>query len=152
MAGSYNKVILMGNLTRDPELKHLTNTAVCNIGIAVNRKFKKADGEKVEETTFVDCKAWGKTGEIIAQYFGKGQAILVEGRLNLEQWQDKDGGNRSKLVVIVESFEFCGGKGEGGDSGNSTRDALQTKPRRQPAGPTNTKSYEPIDDSQIPFS
>lgn len=108
-----NKVILFGNLTRDVELRHTANSSVAGFGVAVNRKWKNAAGESQEETTFVDCEAWGKTGEIIAQYFAKGAKILVEGRLKLDQWEDKDGGaKRSKIKVVVESFHFTGNKAE----------------------------------------
>ena len=102
-----NKVMIMGNLTRDPELRYTpNNTAVCNIGIAVNRKWRNQNGEMQEETTFVDCEAWSRTAEVINEYLRKGRPIYVEGRLKLDQWQDKEGNNRSKLKVVVESFEF----------------------------------------------
>jgi len=84
-----NKVLLIGNLTRDPELKYTQGgSAVCEIGIAVNRTYKKADGSKAEETTFVDCEAWGRTGETISQYMSKGRQIFIEGRLKLDTWED----------------------------------------------------------------
>ncbi len=115
---NFNKVLLVGNLTRDPELKHTTsNQAVAQIGLAVNRQFNTKDGEKREETTFVDCEAWGRTAEVMCQYLSKGRPVLVEGRLKLDQWQDKDGNNRSKLKVVVENFQFLGGRGEGGSGG-----------------------------------
>lgn len=103
---SYNRVILVGNLTRDLELKYTSSgTAVTEIGIAVNRKYK---GQ--EETTFVDCTAFGKTAELAAQYLSKGRSCLIEGRLQLDQWEDKKtGANRSKLKVIAESIQFLGG-------------------------------------------
>ena len=115
---NFNKVLLVGNLTRDPELKHIpSNQAVAQIGLAVNRQFNTKDGEKREETTFVDCEAWGRTAEVMCQYLSKGRPVLVEGRLKLDQWQDKDGNNRSKLKVVVENFQFLGGRGEGGGGG-----------------------------------
>lgn len=112
MAGSFNKVMLMGALTRDPEIKHTSsNTAVANFGLAINRRFKAQSGEQREETTFVDCEAWGRTGEIITQHFGKGSPIFVEGRLKLSEWDDKaTGAKRSKLSVVVENFQFLGGE------------------------------------------
>ena len=110
---NFNKVLLVGNLTRDPELKHTpSNQAVAQIGLAVNRQFNTKDGEKREETTFVDCEAWGRTADL-----AKGRPVLVEGRLKLDQWQDKDGNNRSKLKVVIENFQFLGGRGEGGAGG-----------------------------------
>jgi len=116
-----NKVMLMGNLTRDIELRHTNSgSSVANFGLAVNRVYYVGDGgsrEKREETTFVDCEAWGRTGEVMSQYLSKGRPVYVEGRLKLDQWQDQQGQNRSKLRVVVESFEFLGGRGEGGGGG-----------------------------------
>jgi single-strand DNA-binding protein len=109
---NYNKVILMGNLTRDPELKRTSNDmAVAQISIAVNRQYKDRNGEQVKETTYVDCEAWGRTAEVMAQYLSKGKPVFVEGRLKLDQWQDKDGNNRSKLKTVIEKFEFIDSKG-----------------------------------------
>ena len=102
----YNKVLLMGRLTRDPELKFTAgNVAICKIGLAVGHKWKDAAGEKKEETTFIDCDAFGKTAEAIGKYMNKGRPIFVEGRLKLDQWE-KDGQKQSKLKVVVESFQF----------------------------------------------
>jgi len=115
---NFNKVLLVGNLTRDPELKSTpSNQSVAQIGLAVNRNYQTKDGEKREETTFVDCEAWGRTAEVMCQYLEKGRPVLVEGRLKLDQWQDKDGNNRSKLKVVIENFQFLGGRGEGGQGG-----------------------------------
>src|SRR5688572_14060514 len=115
---SYNKVLLMGNLTRDVELKHTpSNMAVAQIGLAVNRRFKTKEGETKDEVTFVDCEAWGRTAEVMQQYLSKGKPVFIEGRLKLDQWQDKEGGNRSKLKVVIESFEFIDARG-GAQSGN----------------------------------
>ena len=102
----------MGNLTRDPELKRTSSDmAVAQVSIAVNRQYKDRNGEQVKETTFVDCEAWGRTAEVMAQYLSKGKPVFVEGRLKLDQWQDKDGNNRSKLKVVIEKFEFIDSKG-----------------------------------------
>lgn len=102
----------MGNLTRDPQLKQTPNNmSVAEIGLACNRKFKGKDGEMREETTFVDCEAWGRTAETMAKYLSKGRPVFVEGRLKLDQWQDKDGSNRSKLRVVIESFQFIDSRG-----------------------------------------
>ena len=110
---SYNKVLLMGNLTRDPQLKQTPNNmSVAEIGLACNRKFKGKDGEMREETTFVDCEAWGRTAETMAKYLSKGRPVFIEGRLKLDQWQDKDGSNRSKLRVVIESFQFIDSRGD----------------------------------------
>lgn len=119
MAGSFNKVLLMGNLTRDPEVRYTPgNQAVANIGLAVNRKYRTQDGQTREEVTFVDCEAWGKTAETMSQYLKKGRPVFLEGRLKLDQWQDKEGNNRSKLKVVVDSFQFIDSReGGGGSSG-----------------------------------
>lgn len=106
---NYNKTLIGGNLTRDPELRYTQNgNAVVNLGIAVNRNFKDKAGNKQEETTFVDAEAWGKTAEVIGQHFVKGQPIFIEGRLKANEWEDKQGNRRTKLLVVVESFSFVG--------------------------------------------
>ncbi len=116
---SFNKVILMGNLTRDPEVRYTQGgTAVSEIGLAVNDKRKDAKGEWVEETTFVDVTLWGRTAEIAGEYLGKGSSVLVEGRLKLDSWE-KDGQKRSKLRVVAENMRMLGGKGGGGGRGGS---------------------------------
>ena len=105
---SFNKVILMGNLTRDPELRYTPKgTAVAKLGIAVSRKWRNDTGEMQEETTFVDVDAFGRQAETIGQYLKKGRPIMVEGRLRLDQWEDKNSGQkRSKLGVVLETFQF----------------------------------------------
>jgi len=113
-----NKVFLMGNLTRDPELRYTpSGTAVCEFGLAINRRWTTPDGEKREETCFVDCQMWGRRGEVIAEYLSKGKPLFVEGRLQLDQWEGKDGQRRSKMRVVADNFEFLGGRGEGGSGG-----------------------------------
>jgi single-strand DNA-binding protein len=114
---SFNKILLMGNLTRDPQLKYLPNsqTPVAEFGIACNRKFKSAQGEDREEVTFVDISAFGKTGELINQYFTKGKPIFIEGRLKYDQWE-KDGQKRSRLTVVAENIVFLP-RGDGGGGG-----------------------------------
>ncbi len=116
---SFNKVMLMGNLTRDVEIRHTpSNTAVGNFGLAVNRKYKTQSGEQREEVTFVDCEAWGRTAEVMAQYLGRGRPVFIEGRLKLDQWEDKNGGGkRSKLSVVVENFQFINSGQAGGAQG-----------------------------------
>jgi single-strand DNA-binding protein len=117
---SYNRVLLMGNLTRDPQLKFLpSQTQVVEFGLAMNRRFKTATGEDREEVCFVDCSAFGRTAEVINQYFTKGKPIFIEGRLKYDQWEDKQGGGkRSKLSVVIENFQFVGGRdGAGGAPG-----------------------------------
>jgi single-strand DNA-binding protein len=112
---SYNKVILVGNLTRDPELKYTPKgTAAAKVGMAVNRKWRTETGESKEEVTFVDIDMFGKTAENVAQYMRKGSSMLVEGRLRLDSWDDKQTGQkRSKLGVVAENVQFLGGKSDG---------------------------------------
>jgi single-strand DNA-binding protein len=118
---SFNRVILLGNLTRDPELRYIpSGTAVTEIGLAVNDRRKAANGEWVDETTFVDVTLWGRTAEIATEYLSKGSPVLIEGRLKLDSWQDKDGQKRSKLRVIGERMQMVGAKGQGGGGGGGT--------------------------------
>lgn len=114
---SFNRVILAGNLTRDPQLKYLpNNTAVCEFGMAINHKWRDKDGNQREDVCFVDVAAFGRQGEVINQYMGKGRPILIEGRLKLDQWTAQDGAKRSKHSVVVENFTFLGqGPGQGGN-------------------------------------
>jgi len=118
MAASFNKVILLGNLTRDPEIKYTPKgTAIANIGLAVNRVYSNDQGEKNEETTFIDVELWGRTAEIAQEYLRKGRPVLIEGRLKLDQWDDKQTGQkRSKLRVVGETMQLLGGR-EGGSGG-----------------------------------
>ena len=104
---SYNKVIMMGNLTRDPELSYLpSQTAVVNFGLASSRQWRSKDGDQREETCFIDCQAFGSTAENISKFFTKGRPILIEGRLQLNQWETPDGQKRSKHRINVQSFTF----------------------------------------------
>ena len=115
---SFNRVILLGNLTRDPELRYIpSGTAVTEIGLAVNDRRKAANGEWVEETTFVDVTLWGRQAEIATEYLNKGSPVLIEGRLKLDTWQDKEGQKRSKLRVVGERMQMVGSKGQGGGGG-----------------------------------
>ena len=116
---SYNKVILMGNLTRDPELRYTpSNMPICKIGLAVNRRFKDSQGEWREEPTFVDVTIFGKRGEAFARYHQKGATAFIEGHLRLDTWEDKNGGGkRSKLYVVADDWNFAGG-GPGGGGGS----------------------------------
>jgi len=114
-----NKVMLIGNMTRDPQLSYLpSQTPVVEFGIATTRKYKKQDGSQGEETCFVDCQMFGKRAEVVNQYFKKGDPIFVEGRLKFDSWQGQDGAKRSKLRVFVENFEFLGKGGGGGQRSN----------------------------------
>lgn len=151
MAGSVNKVFLMGNLTRDVELKFTpTNQPVATVGIAVNRRYKTREGEDRDETTFVDCEAWGRTAEVMNQYLSKGRPVFLEGRLKLDQWQDRETGkNRSKLRVVIENFQFI--DSPGGARGGATEPKTQST-RSAPTAPAPTDpGHAPVDDSDIPF-
>lgn len=143
-----NRVMLMGHLTRDVELRAAGASTVGNIGIAVSRKWKDAGGQSKEETCFVDCEAWGKTAEIIAQYAAKGHPIYLEGRLKLDQWEDKDGSKRSKIKVVVESFQFLKGK-DSGEAPAHDRPASRTTSR--PAPRASTAQHNPMGEEDIPF-
>ena len=125
-----NKVMLIGRLTRDPETRHTQGgNSVTNFGLAVNRTYRKKDSdEQVEETTFVDVEAWGKTGETFARYMKKGRQAYVEGRLKLDSWE-KDGQKRSKLTVVMEEFQFLdGGAGRDGGAGGEGGGASARRP------------------------
>jgi single-strand DNA-binding protein len=149
-----NKVMLMGNITRDPEMRHLdSGSAVTQISIAINRKWKNKDGQVQEEVTFVDCEAWGKTAEAINQYMRKGRPIFVEGRLKLEQWDDKtDGSKRSKMKVVVETFQFLGDR-DGNDNGGGGNQQRTSAPqqRQSSQGNYNNNESAPLTDDDIPW-
>lgn len=128
-----NKVLLMGNLTRDPQLRYLpSQMAVADFGLAMNRRWKGPNGEDREEVTYVDCTAWGKTAETINQYFQKGKPIFIEGRLKYDSWEDKQGGGkRSRLLVVVENFQFIGGRDQGGGGASANGGEYE---QRRPQG------------------
>ena len=148
---NFNKVILAGNLTRDPELRYTPKgMAIAKIGLAVNRNWTNEAGEKKEEVTFVDVDAFGRQAETLAQYMKKGSPLLVEGRLKLDQWDDKQTGQkRSKLGVIVEGFQFLGGgtRNEGGDAPAPRRPSAPSAPA---ASPSSEPDMPPPDDD-VPF-
>ncbi len=153
---NFNKVILVGNLTRDPELRYLpSNMAVCEFGLAVNHRWRDREGNQKEEVCFVDVSAFGRSGETINQYMSKGRSILVEGRLKYDQWTAQDGTKRSKLHVIAENFTFLGG-GDRGPRGESPEGAPRARSGAAPAdraprdrGPAPDDQPPPGDD--IPF-
>lgn len=133
---SFNKVILVGNLTRDPEVKYLTSgTAVCELGMAVSRTwFDQKANEKKEETTFVDVTLWGRQAEVAGEYLRKGKPVLIEGRLQLDQWDDRETGKkRQKLRVVGEQMQMLGSKNDGGgDSGGGSRQNSGGSRRQEP--------------------
>jgi single-strand DNA-binding protein len=168
-----NKVLLMGNITRDPQLTYLpgNQTAVVEIGLAVNRTWTGADGQKKEEVTFVDCSAFGKQAEVLAKYKKKGDPLFIEGRLKLDTWE-KDGQKRSKMRVVIENFQFLN-RSAGPQQFDAGEDAApaqsaprqayrpQGRPAAQPARPAPQHDVEPphpeddapppIKDDDIPF-
>ena len=158
-----NKVFLIGNLTRDPELRVTPKgTSICQFGIAVNRQFKDESGATRDETTFVDIEAWGKQGELVSKYLTKGSLAMVEGRLKLDQWDDKTSGQkRSKMKVVLDNVQFLstkggagggggsgggggGGYSGGGDEGGSSEQSSRPAPRGAPAPRENL-------DEDVPF-
>ena len=148
---SYNKVLLMGNLTRDVQLKSLpSGQPVAEIGIAINRKFKTKDGQDREEVTYVDCECWGPRAEVIAKYFSKGKPIFVEGRLKLDSWEDKDGQKRSKMRVVIDDFQFVEGRGGGSGGGAGAADDGGYAPSRSSGGGSRG-GHSGIQEEEIPF-
>jgi len=156
---SLNKVFLMGNLTRDPELRYTPNgSPVCEFGLAVNRTYTTSAGEQREDTCFVDVTMWGRRGVVISEYFTKGRPIFIEGRLTYDSWETADG-RRSRLTVTAENFEFIGGRGGGSsDRGESGQGGGRGAARRQPEQRTSPPPSEPpadegfdVADDEIPF-
>ncbi len=154
---NFNKVILAGNLTRDPELRYTPKgTAIAKFGLAVNRTWTGEDGQKREEATFVDIDAFGKQAEVISQYLRKGRSILIEGRLKLDQWDDKQTGQkRSKLGVTLESFSFLdsGNREGGGAPAAPSSSAPAARPARPAASapPADSGGDEPPQGDDVPF-
>jgi single-strand DNA-binding protein len=178
MAGNFNKVILMGRLTRDPEVRFTgNNMAIAKIGLAMTRRWKGADGQIKEEPIFVDCDAFGKTAEAMGKYLSKGRPVFIEGHLRLDQWQDKTSGeNRSKLKVVIDTFQFVdskqgagagggasgggddmGGGGGGGSGGYDDGDQSPPPPQQRPAGGARVVTRNPtpqpqeVNEDDIPF-
>jgi len=158
-----NKVLLMGNLTRDPELRVTPKgTSICQFSLAINRQFKMESGETREEVTYIDIEAWGKQGETIAKYVTKGRPLYVEGRLRLDQWEDKNTKEkRSRMKVVLEQFQFLGdsrGGGGGGGGGAAAAsepgiDQTASPERHSPpprGGPAKPGAQENLDED-VPF-
>lgn len=155
---NFNKVMLMGNLTRDPEIRYTPKgTAVCEIGLAINRYFSGESGDKREETTFVDVTLWGRTAEIAQEYLKKGRPVFIEGRLQLDSWEDKTSGQkRSKLRVVAEGMQLIGSRDGGGGAGRGPSDELEEPPRARSSsaprsGPAKSAPPPEPDDDEIPF-
>jgi single-strand DNA-binding protein len=157
---NFNKVYLMGNLTRDPEMRVTPKgTAICQFGLAVSRSWKDESGQTREEATFVDIEAWGKPGEIISKYCTKGRPLFVEGRLKFDQWEDKTSGQkRSKLKVVLENFQFIGGRGDGaqGAGGDAEATPGEAPPAARAAARPPVPPVPPVPpkdtvDEDVPF-
>lgn len=156
MARSFNQVTLMGNLTRDPEVRQIpSGQSVCSFSLALNRSYKDKDGNWQEATDFVDVVAWGPLGERVAQYVTKGRPVLVSGRLQSRQWE-QDGQKRSKLEVVASDVTFLGGRNEGGDGGNynapaASNDSASAAPAKKKDVVIEDINDEPINLDDIPF-
>jgi single-strand DNA-binding protein len=151
-----NKVFLIGNLTRDPELRVTPKgTPICQFGIAVNRQFKDESGATRDETTFVDVEAWGKQGELVSKYLAKGSPAMVEGRLKLDQWEDKQSGQkRSKLKVVLDNVQFLSTRGGGGPGGSPSAAGEESAPAPAPnlqASPKTAPAAKENVDEDVPF-
>ena len=141
-----NKVLLLGNVTRDPEVRYTPKgSAVCDLGVAVNRAYTTDSGEKREEVTFVDVTLWGRTAEVASEYLKKGRPVFIEGRLQMDTWDDKQTGQkRTRLRVVAENMQLLGVRPQGGggaDAGES----------RQPSAPPKKAATAEPDEDEIPF-
>jgi single-strand DNA-binding protein len=149
---SFNKVLLLGNLTRDPEVRYTPKgSAVCDLGIAVNRVYTTDSGEKREEATFVDVTLWGRTAEIAGEYLKKGRPVFIEGRLQLDSWDDKQTGQkRSKLKVIGESMQLLSG-GRPGGGGGAAEAGGEDRPAAKASAPPKAGAATAPDEDEIPI-
>src|SRR5438067_7103654 len=153
---SFNKVILLGNLTRDPEVRYTPKgSAVCDLGIAVNRSYTLDSGEKREEVTYVDVTLWSRLAEIAGEYLKKGRPVFIEGRLQLDTWDDKQSGQkRSKLRVIGETMQLLGSRPAGtgaSASGEATEEDRPARSSGKPSPPPKESAPAEPDDDEIPF-
>lgn len=145
---SLNKVLLIGNLTRDPEVRMLpSGRSVCKFGLAMNRNFKDAEGNRREETTFVDVESFGPRGEALARFFTKGKPIFVEGRLKLDQWESQTGEKRSRLLVELDNWEFVGSRQDSYD--NQPPQQSQDVPQTQSVPTEEPSDSIPEGDPQV---
>ena len=149
---SYNRVILMGNLTRDPQLSYTpANTPLCKFGLATNRQWKDRDGNPQEEVCYVDCTAFGRAAETFNQYMSKGRPVLIEGRLQFSQWTTPDGQKRSKLEVVVENFKFVGGARDAGAGGQPAEIPADRAAVPSTTGGSGYDAPPPPADDDVPF-
>lgn len=158
---SLNKVLLIGNLTRDPEVRVMTNgRPVCNFGLALNRSYKDSEGNRKEEATFVDVECFGPRAEAVGRFFTKGRAIFVEGRLKLDQWESKEGEKRSALRVVLDNFEFVDSKQDSSGSdrppvtrenSSPTEKGSVSEPEPPSPAPSPAPTADPDLDEDVPF-
>lgn len=144
----------MGNLTRDPEMVMAgSGNPICKLGLAVSRRFSTKDGEQREETTFIDVDAFGRQAETLNRYMSKGRPILIEGRLKLDEWEDRNSGQkRTKLKVVCETFQFVGSRDDAGGGGNGNGNYERSSPpRRATTGNAAAKPAGNIEDDDVPF-
>ncbi len=143
-----NKVFLIGNLTRDPELRTTPKgTAICSFGLAVNRQYRDEAGTARDETTFVDIEAWGKQGELVSKYLTKGSPCMIEGRLRLDSWEDKASGQkRSRIKVVLDNVQFLGRKSDG-----TPAEMREGEPPPQRAAETAATDKQPAAEEDVPF-
>lgn len=149
---SFNKVILLGNLTRDPETRvTASGVTICKLGLATSRVYVTKDGERREDKTFVDIDAFGKQAEVITKYMRKGRPLMVEGRLKLDQWESPEGQKRSKLGVVLENFQFVGGRDEDDASSNNYEGNSPPKRDTKSSTEANVPSDGDTLDEDVPF-
>ncbi len=149
---SFNKVILMGNLTRDPELRVTSGgLSICKLSMATNRVYQTRDGERKEEVTYVDIDSFGKQAETISKYMSKGRSLLVEGRLKLDTWENQQGEKRSKMGVVLESFQFTGGRGDNAGSGGDNQSGESRVERNSPPARPSAAPVDDIEEDDVPF-
>jgi single-strand DNA-binding protein len=150
---NFNRVFLMGNLTKDVDLRSTAgNQSVATVRLAVNRRYRTKDNEEREETTYVDCEAWGRQAEVMKQYLSKGRPVFIEGRLKLDEWEDQQGQKRSKLYVVVENFQFIGGPGSGGGGeGESRRPASAGARGARSSDRASSEEHVATPEEDIPF-
>ncbi|MAL84908.1 MAG: single-stranded DNA-binding protein [Opitutae bacterium] len=148
---SLNKVLLIGNLTRDPDVRMMSNgRPVCNFGLALNRSYKDAEGNRKDETTFIDVECFGPRAEAVGRFFTKGRAIFVEGRLKLDQWESKEGEKRSAIRVVLDNFEFVDSKQDVTQNRNSVVQEQTISPPLEETNKLNESSENDLDDD-VPF-
>ena len=154
---SLNKVLLIGNLTRDPDVRMLSNgRPVCNFGLALNRNYKDAEGNRKEEVTFVDVECYGPRAEAVGRFFTKGRSIFVEGRLKLDQWESKEGEKRSAIRVVLDNFEFVDSKQDGQSTGDrqpspTSNSSPTPQPMPEVSNENASPSSDPDLDEDVPF-